>query len=262
MAERYRVPIKHARKVARLANSLFTSLHSLHELSPMYGRLLEAAAYLHDIGHYVSDNKHHKHSYYLVLNSDMPGFTAHERELIANLCRYHRKAAPNDMHLNFQGLDPEGKQAVEFLAPILRLADSLDRSQEQRVNESNASSAPTTCCSNCAATAISTSKPGPPTALRKCSSRSTGVRSSSPASSPKRGPDDPSLRHLAMGILCARIGQEFSPPPKLPVDRKAVISRSAVRSFRFSRKWSPLARSSSNRPTGLKPGASVSHNRT
>jgi exopolyphosphatase/guanosine-5'-triphosphate,3'-diphosphate pyrophosphatase len=104
-------------------------------LSPMYGRLLEAAAYLHDIGHYVSDNKHHKHSYYLVANSDMPGFTARERELIANLCRYHRKAAPNDMHSNWQGLDPEGKRAVQLLVPILRLADSLDRSQEQRVKE-------------------------------------------------------------------------------------------------------------------------------
>ena len=135
MAERYRVPIKHARKVARLGNSLFTALHSLHELSPMYGRLLEAAAYLHDIGHFVSDNKHHKHSYYLVANSDLPGFTAREREVIANLCRYHRKAAPNDMHPNWQGLDLEGKRAVQYLAPILRLADSLDRSQEQRVKE-------------------------------------------------------------------------------------------------------------------------------
>jgi exopolyphosphatase/guanosine-5'-triphosphate,3'-diphosphate pyrophosphatase len=104
-------------------------------LSPLYGRLLEAAAYLHDIGHYVSDTKHHKHSYYLVANSDMPGFNARERELIANLCRYHRKAAPNEIHPNWQGLDVEGKRALQFLVPILRLADSLDRSQEQRVKD-------------------------------------------------------------------------------------------------------------------------------
>jgi exopolyphosphatase/guanosine-5'-triphosphate,3'-diphosphate pyrophosphatase len=133
MAEHYAVPIKHARKVAKLANSLFTGLHSLHELPPLYGRLLEAAAYLHDAGHYVSDTKHHKHSYYLVLNSDMPGFDARERELIANLCRYHRKSVPSEAHPNWQGLDAEGQRAVQFLAPILRLADSLDRSQEQRV---------------------------------------------------------------------------------------------------------------------------------
>jgi len=133
MAEHYAVPIKHARKVAKLAHTLFAGLHSLHELPPSYGRLLEAAAYLHDVGHYVSDTKHHKHSYYLVLNSDMPGFDAREREVIANLCRYHRKAVPSDSHPNWQTLDAEGQRAVQLLAPILRLADSLDRGQEQRV---------------------------------------------------------------------------------------------------------------------------------
>jgi exopolyphosphatase/guanosine-5'-triphosphate,3'-diphosphate pyrophosphatase len=135
MAARYHEPMKHVRKVARLANTLFTGLHSLHQLSPMYGRLLEAAAYLHDIGHYVSDNKHHKHSYYLVANSDMPGFTARERELIANLCRYHRKAVPSETHVNWQSLDLEARRAVAYLAPILRLADNLDRSQDQRVKD-------------------------------------------------------------------------------------------------------------------------------
>ncbi len=143
MAEHYHVPIKHARKVASLGNMLFTALHSLHELSPVYGRLLEAAAYLHDTGHYVSDTKHHKHSYYLVANSDLPGFNAREREVIANLCRYHRKSAPNEMHANWQGLDPEAKRAVLLLVPILRLADSLDRSQEQRVKNVNCVVRPT-----------------------------------------------------------------------------------------------------------------------
>ncbi len=122
MAEHYGVPIKHARKVARLANTLFTALHALHHLSPLYGRLLEGAAYLHDIGHYVSDTKHHKHSYYLVANSDMPGFNARERELIANLCRYHRKAVPIESHPNFQGLDLEGeaRRAVSCSHPASR----------------------------------------------------------------------------------------------------------------------------------------------
>jgi exopolyphosphatase/guanosine-5'-triphosphate,3'-diphosphate pyrophosphatase len=192
MAEHYHVPIKHARKVARLANALFTAMHSLHKLSPLYGRLLEAAAYLHDIGHYVSDNKHHKHSYYLVANSDLPGFTARERELIANLCRYHRKAVPNETHLNWQGLDLEGRQAVHFLAPILRLADSLDRSQEQR---------PTRSCSNCIAAATSTSKPGPRTASAKSSARSSAVRWWSPGRAPKV------RKHLPSHFLLTRTHQ-------------------------------------------------------
>ena len=107
MAEHYGVPLRHARKVARLANDLFLGFQNAHRLPAHYGRLLEAAAYLHDTGHYVSDTRHHKHSYYLVANSDLPGFTLTERELIANLCRYHRKALPTPEHTNLQLLDTE-----------------------------------------------------------------------------------------------------------------------------------------------------------
>src|SRR5580704_2528335 len=66
MARRYNVQVTHARKVADLAHRLFQSLQPLHRLPPGVGKLLEAAAYLHDIGHFVSDTSHHKHSYYLV----------------------------------------------------------------------------------------------------------------------------------------------------------------------------------------------------
>src|SRR5258708_12833804 len=63
----------------------------------------------------------------------MPGFTERERHHIANLCRYHRKSPPNAAHSQFQALDAEGKRAVVLLTPLLRLADALDRSDEQRV---------------------------------------------------------------------------------------------------------------------------------
>jgi exopolyphosphatase/guanosine-5'-triphosphate,3'-diphosphate pyrophosphatase len=133
MAEHYGVQIRHARKVARLANDLFLGFQNAHRLPAPFGRLLEAAAYLHDTGHYVSDTRHHKHSYYLVANSDLPGFTLTERELIANLCRYHRKALPAPEHGNLQVLDAEGRRAVSYLIPLLRMADSLDRSHGQRI---------------------------------------------------------------------------------------------------------------------------------
>jgi exopolyphosphatase / guanosine-5'-triphosphate,3'-diphosphate pyrophosphatase len=130
---RYGSSLKHARQVAALGHVLFNSLLPLHQLPPAFGKLLEAAAYLHDIGHYVSDLSHHKHSYYLVANSDMSGFTNRERELIANLCRYHRKALPASTHLNTRSLNAEERRALQRLIPLLRVADSLDRSHDQRV---------------------------------------------------------------------------------------------------------------------------------
>jgi exopolyphosphatase/guanosine-5'-triphosphate,3'-diphosphate pyrophosphatase len=133
MAEHYGVSLRRARKVARLAADLFHGFQPVHKLPPEDGRLLEAAAYLYDSGHYVSDTRHHKHSHYLVVNSDLPGFTRAERELIANLCRYHRKALPTPEHANLQMLDADGRRSLTFLNPLLRMADGFDRSRGQRV---------------------------------------------------------------------------------------------------------------------------------
>lgn len=135
MARRYGVQIPHARKVAELAHRLFESLQPLHQLPPAFGKLLEAAAYLHDIGHYVSDSSHHKHSYYLVAHSDLPGFTHAERQMIALLCRYHRKSMPALRHTPFQTVDADSRRAITLLTPLLRIADSLDRSHEQRIQD-------------------------------------------------------------------------------------------------------------------------------
>jgi exopolyphosphatase/guanosine-5'-triphosphate,3'-diphosphate pyrophosphatase len=133
MAQRYGVQVPHARKVAELAHKLFEGVQPLHKLPPNAGKLLEASAYLHDIGHFVSDSSHHKHSYYLVAHSDMPGFTDNERQIIALLCRYHRRSMPTVRHAPFQAIDPDSRRTITLLAPLLRIADSLDRSHEQRV---------------------------------------------------------------------------------------------------------------------------------
>jgi exopolyphosphatase/guanosine-5'-triphosphate,3'-diphosphate pyrophosphatase len=133
MGRRYGVALDHGRKVADISNLLFTALEPLHELPPGSGKLLEAAAYLHDVGHYVSDASHHKHSWYVVANSDLAGFTERERMLIAGLCRYHRKSFPSLEHSAYQTLTAEEKRILMLLIPILRLADNLDRSHDQRI---------------------------------------------------------------------------------------------------------------------------------
>jgi exopolyphosphatase/guanosine-5'-triphosphate,3'-diphosphate pyrophosphatase len=133
MGRRYGVSLEHARKVGEVTGLLFGALQPLHQLPPECGKLLEAAAYLHDVGHFVSDASHHKHSYYVVCNSDMAGFTERERLLIAGLCRYHRKSLPNPVHSAYQTLTAEERRWLMLLIPILRLADSLDRSREQRI---------------------------------------------------------------------------------------------------------------------------------
>ena len=134
LGRRYGTSANHARKVAQLAAMLFEGLHPLHRLTPSYGRILEAAAYLFNIGHFVNESRHHKHSLYLVMNADMPGFTDRERMGIANLARYHRKSMPQPSHPEFMTLDTEMRNAIVLLAPLLRIAVALDQSQEQKVD--------------------------------------------------------------------------------------------------------------------------------
>jgi exopolyphosphatase/guanosine-5'-triphosphate,3'-diphosphate pyrophosphatase len=90
-------------------------------------KLLEAAAILHDSGYFISYGSHHKHSYHLIRHAELFGFTPRERELIAQIARYHRKSLPKRKHETFQSLKEKDQVTVARLGGILRLADGLDR---------------------------------------------------------------------------------------------------------------------------------------
>ena len=132
-ARRFGVDLKHARVVAHFALELFHALERLHQLPIGEGRLIEAAAYLRDAGHAISYAGHHKHSQYVVANADLGGFTDIERLRVAMLCRYHRKSMPAARHADFMALAAPDRRAIMLLTPLLRIADALDRSREQRV---------------------------------------------------------------------------------------------------------------------------------
>ncbi|HEY6172088.1 MAG TPA: hypothetical protein VIX80_07520, partial [Candidatus Kapabacteria bacterium] len=82
----------------------------------------------HDIGYHISHAEHHQHSYYIISNADLLGFTYEEIEIIANVARYHRKSHPKLKHDGFLRLQTdEHRETVRKLASILRLAESFDR---------------------------------------------------------------------------------------------------------------------------------------
>ena len=127
----YREP--HAEQVAQLSLAMFDQTRRVHRLGAEERALLHAAAMLHDVGSFVSYNRHHKHSYYLLYHADLPGFTDRERELIATITRYHRRSVPKDRHEQLQLLTPEERGVVRQLAGILRVADGLDRGHRRHV---------------------------------------------------------------------------------------------------------------------------------
>ncbi|MEO1068176.1 MAG: Ppx/GppA phosphatase family protein [Cyanobacteria bacterium J06638_6] len=133
LAQKYESDWQKNKHVADLALQLFDRTQSLHGYGEFERDLLEFAALLHDIGQFISYQKHHKNSRDII-NRTMPrGFTDEEILLIANLTRYHCKAAPTKRHKRFRKLSRPHRRIVQTLSGLLRIAVSLDKTRNQRV---------------------------------------------------------------------------------------------------------------------------------
>lgn len=133
LCELYKVNREHALHVKELAVYLFDQLQYTHQLGDREREYLEAAALLHDVGYHISSDQHHKHGGYIVSNAVMPGFTNDETAIIAAVIRYHRKSHPKNKHSEYSVLSDGDKYIVKVLASMLRIAEGLDRRQQQQV---------------------------------------------------------------------------------------------------------------------------------
>jgi exopolyphosphatase/guanosine-5'-triphosphate,3'-diphosphate pyrophosphatase len=124
---KYKYEEEHAEQVARLALELFDELQQEHGLGPRHRLLLRVAALLHEVGVFVSNRAHHKHSYYLVSNAELLGLSRDEIATVAHVARYHRRSVPKTSHTDYMALPRQQRMEVSKLAAILRVADCLDR---------------------------------------------------------------------------------------------------------------------------------------
>lgn len=124
----------HAETAAQLAVSLFDQTSDRHGLGATERDLLELASIVHNVGLFISHSAHHKHTYYVVRHSEqLTGFTERERELLAQIARYHRRSHPSAKHQQFAELNPDDQKMVRILAGMLRIGIGLDRSHQGTV---------------------------------------------------------------------------------------------------------------------------------
>jgi exopolyphosphatase/guanosine-5'-triphosphate,3'-diphosphate pyrophosphatase len=119
---------EHAHQTAKLALMIFDKAQPYHGLTSLDRELLEYASLLHDIGYYISFEGHHHHTYYLIQNVALNGFSPEEIEIIALVARYHRRVSPKGNHVGYRDLSKGARRRVKWMAAILRIADGLDRS--------------------------------------------------------------------------------------------------------------------------------------
>ncbi|MEC4991703.1 MAG: Ppx/GppA phosphatase family protein [Oscillatoria sp. PMC 1068.18] len=139
LAHKYQVNLDYSNRVANFALNIFDQTQgTLHDWTNEERELLWSAAILHNSGLYISHSAHHKHSYYLIRNGELLGFTETEIEVIANLARYHRRSKPKKKHDNYKNLpNKKYRHLVEQISAILRLAVALDRRQIGAIKQVN-----------------------------------------------------------------------------------------------------------------------------
>ena len=127
--------LKHGEQAQRLALMMFDQVAQPLGIDPYSRDLLSAAALLHDVGYVVAYRQHHKHSYHLISHAHLDGFTPREREIIAQIARFHRRAAPRKKHKEWAALPKDDRELVRRLTSLLRIADALDRRHSQGIQD-------------------------------------------------------------------------------------------------------------------------------
>jgi exopolyphosphatase/guanosine-5'-triphosphate,3'-diphosphate pyrophosphatase len=134
LAERYQSDPDHGEHVGKICEHFAANLQDLHQLNEHDLLLLKVAAILHEVGTYVSPRAHHKHSEYIILNSEIFGLDRLDVTIVALVSRYHRHSVPRLDHPAYAALSVEDRIRVCKLAAILRVADALERTHAQRVS--------------------------------------------------------------------------------------------------------------------------------
>jgi exopolyphosphatase/guanosine-5'-triphosphate,3'-diphosphate pyrophosphatase len=133
--EHYHVDRKHALDVRESAMFLFSALRTVHRLPPEYKEWLSAAAMLYEVGDYVNRTGRHRHTHYIISNSEILGYTPPQRRMISAIARYLGNSRPDMEDAAMKVLDPADRVGVQKAILLLRLARSLNLGRSRAVQK-------------------------------------------------------------------------------------------------------------------------------
>lgn len=133
LCQKFDADLDHLQHVALLSGTLFNHFKDLLGLKENDRLYLLLAAYLHDIGVFINNRAHHKHSEYIINSLNLFQLTEEEIRIISCVARYHRRAGPQKTHLLYGTLTASDKILVQKLSALLRIANALDRSHKQKI---------------------------------------------------------------------------------------------------------------------------------
>ncbi len=129
LATRYDVDVNYAHKVLSSCMYIFDRVRTEWQINePTFRHILGWAALLHELGLQINSRGIQKHSSYVILNSEMPGFNQDQQNAIAFLVRYHRKKIKID---DTPPQNVGSKRQMYALLCILRLGIMLNINRHQ-----------------------------------------------------------------------------------------------------------------------------------
>lgn len=133
---RYHIDRTHAEHVKGLALSLFDQLgaQGLHTFGQAERELLATASLLHDAGRTINVYESSEHTFYLLSQVLMAGYTHRERLFIAMLASYKsNKLLVSQINRHPDIVSKQDKSLIEKLGHVLLVSRMLDRSMTQSI---------------------------------------------------------------------------------------------------------------------------------
>ena len=127
VCRRYGVDPKKIEPEREHAVQLFDQLQTVHQLPPDYRLWLQAAAMMQEVGKYMNHQGHHRHSQYIIANSEIFGFSPAQRAIVAAIARYLGKSRPEPMDRPMRYVPVEEHGHVQSAVMLLRMAQALNQ---------------------------------------------------------------------------------------------------------------------------------------
>ncbi|SNT24419.1 exopolyphosphatase / guanosine-5'-triphosphate,3'-diphosphate pyrophosphatase [Granulicella rosea] len=133
VSERYGVNQKKSEPILQHALELFDGLKKVHELPDEYRLWLQTAAMLQEVGKFMNHQGHHRHTQYIIANSEIFGFSPEQRLIVSAIARYLGKSRPEPADRVMRQIPIEEHVHVTRAIVLLRLAVALNQDRASAV---------------------------------------------------------------------------------------------------------------------------------
>ena len=119
----------HAKNVFDITYCLYNALKPLHHLGDEFYNIIKTSSMLHDCGVSINYYGHHKHSFYIILNSSINGLTHKELLMSAAIAASHRFNSYQTPISPFSGIINQlDLKIINYIGVLVKIAEGLDRS--------------------------------------------------------------------------------------------------------------------------------------